>query len=83
MDNLIITIWDLFSAVKETTSTTLRYGLLLLMKHPEVAGKVTDDGQDEIPGGNWQATLIILPLFTCLDNVQESSPSIVHLPIIG
>ncbi|XP_045883605.1 cytochrome P450 2C21 [Meles meles] len=43
MDNLIITIWDVFSAGTETTSTTLTYGLLMLLKYPEVAAKVQEE----------------------------------------
>nr|CDO19453.1 Cytochrome-P450-2C21 [Canis lupus familiaris] len=43
MDNLIITIWDVFSAGTETTSTTLRYGLLVLLKHPDVTAKVQEE----------------------------------------
>ncbi|XP_036192433.1 cytochrome P450 2C21-like [Myotis myotis] len=43
MDNLIITIWDMFSAGTETTTTTLKYGLLLLLKHPEVAAKAQEE----------------------------------------
>ncbi|XP_004701111.1 cytochrome P450 2C21-like [Echinops telfairi] len=43
MDNLIITIWDVFSAGTETTTTTIRYGILLLLKHPEIAAKVQEE----------------------------------------
>ncbi|XP_062071320.1 cytochrome P450 2C3-like isoform X2 [Lepus europaeus] len=43
MDHLIITILDVFSAGTETTSTTLTFGLLLLLKYPEIAAKVREE----------------------------------------
>uniref|UniRef100_A0A8C8ZCN8 unspecific monooxygenase n=1 Tax=Prolemur simus TaxID=1328070 RepID=A0A8C8ZCN8_PROSS len=40
---LVVTAFDLFGAGTETISTTLKYALLLLLKHPEVTAKVQEE----------------------------------------
>ncbi|ERE77479.1 cytochrome P450 2C28-like protein [Cricetulus griseus] len=47
-ESLMATVADVFVAGSETTSTTLRYGLLLLMKHTEVTAKVQKEIDHEI-----------------------------------
>ncbi|XP_032747900.1 cytochrome P450 2A1 [Rattus rattus] len=43
MKNLVMTTLSLFFAGSETVSSTLRYGFLLLMKHPDVEAKVHEE----------------------------------------
>ncbi|KAM6360779.1 LOW QUALITY PROTEIN: cytochrome P450 2G1-like, partial [Pluvialis apricaria] len=43
LENLELTTLNLFFAGTETVSSTIRYGLLLLMKHPDVQAKVFEE----------------------------------------
>lgn len=53
-DNLTSLVLDLFAAGMETTSTTLRWGLLLMMKYPEIQRNVQKEIEKVIGSGEPQ-----------------------------
>lgn len=44
MDTMVMTTLNLFFGGTETVSTTLRYGILILMKYPHITGMKSTDG---------------------------------------
>uniref|UniRef100_A0A8C5Q436 Cytochrome P450 2K1 n=1 Tax=Leptobrachium leishanense TaxID=445787 RepID=A0A8C5Q436_9ANUR len=50
-ENLIYSVLDLFAAGTETSSTTLRWGLLLMIKYPEIQKKVHKEIQTVVKPG--------------------------------
>uniref|UniRef100_A0A8C0L863 Uncharacterized protein n=1 Tax=Canis lupus dingo TaxID=286419 RepID=A0A8C0L863_CANLU len=62
LENLVAVGFNLFSAGTETVTNTLRLALLILLKHPEVEGKIHEEidrvvGRDRVPCMNDRAQM--------------------------
>ncbi|XP_064359164.1 cytochrome P450 2C11-like [Dromaius novaehollandiae] len=78
-ENLIVTLFDMFLAGSESTSTSIRYCLMLLLEHPAVAAKVQEEieravGRERAPALRDRAALpyteaVIHEAQRCLDLV--------------
>ncbi|XP_073494056.1 cytochrome P450 2G1-like isoform X3 [Phyllobates terribilis] len=51
MEGIVKTAYDLFDAGTETVSTTMRYGLMILLKHPDVEERIHQE-IDKVIGRN-------------------------------
>ncbi|XP_044160517.1 cytochrome P450 2K6-like [Bufo gargarizans] len=54
-ENLYNSFLDLFNAGTETTATTIRWGILLMMKYPEIQKKIQDEIKMHIKPGQLPA----------------------------
>lgn len=52
-DNLVSVVWNMFSAGTETTSSTIRHALLLMMKHPDIQERVQRELDEVVGQDRW------------------------------
>ncbi|XP_030627994.1 cytochrome P450 2J3 [Chanos chanos] len=82
IESLVVATLDMFEAGTETSATTIRWGLLFLMRYPDIQKKVQDE-IDKVIGQSRQPTLADRPNMPYTDAVIHETQRVGNIVPLG